>query len=236
MKKLTGVFLFSTMFFSIHSYASMNIYPMETGITQNGVSELQVYSKSTDVQFIKVTEKKIINTGTKDEKEVDVDMASGDGLTITPQKLALTAGGTRIVRLIALKPPAQETTWRVYFEGVTEGKFNNIENAGKKEAASVGMNIVWGVLVHVAPQHVSVDLKYNTDDNSISNDGTIRTEISEIGECSTDTNCSWKKYRVNVYPGTRIKTDSFHFKPGGVYKVKFYNWISQKNEETTLHS
>ncbi|WP_172912806.1 fimbrial protein [Pantoea stewartii] len=232
MNKSVGLIL---MLLSINCYASMNIYPMEAQVTQNGVSELQVSSKSTDVQFIKVIEKKIINTGTKDEKEVSVDMASGDGLTITPQKLALTAGGTRIVRLISLKPPVQETTWRVYFEGVTENKFNNIKVTGK-EAASVGINIVWGVLVHVAPEHVSVDLKYNTDDNSISNNGTIRTEINEIAECSKDSECLWTKYRVNIYPGTRIKNKSFHFKPGGVYKVKFYNWISGKNEEVTLHA
>ncbi|WON76147.1 fimbrial protein [Serratia sp. UGAL515B_01] len=171
--------------------------------------------------------------GTKKESEGEVNMADEGSLVVTPQKLAVAAGATRIVRLVTMKAPAKETTWRVYFEGVSEKEYKG-QTQGKENSTEVGVSIVWGVLAHVAPETIIPRLKFNPDTGEIVNDGTIRMPLNEIGICEGSKRCVWKKEKATVYPDTSIRLKSVRFESGKTYRAKYFNWVSNKNEELTL--
>lgn len=116
--------LFLAGFFSCGQVcAGVSVYPIEVSINSGGNSKIEVMSQAKDVSFVRITAKKIVNPGTPEEKEIPVNITGDDSLIVTPQKLAITPGGVRIVRLVTLTPPEKETTWRVYFEEASENNF-----------------------------------------------------------------------------------------------------------------
>ncbi|MGX8942514.1 hypothetical protein ACWWJF_22320 [Symbiopectobacterium sp. Eva_TO] len=96
------------LYYCASANAEVDIYPIEVGIGNKGASQIQVFSRSDKVSFVRVTEK-IINPGTPLEKEISANMTSDGALVITPQKLAVSPGGQRLVRLVAVNLPEKET-------------------------------------------------------------------------------------------------------------------------------
>ncbi|MDX7626713.1 fimbrial protein, partial [Enterobacter bugandensis] len=103
----------------------MSVYPMEESVDTKGISQIKLIFKSDEVQFVKITLKKIMNPGTSSEKEVTADESNADEVAVVPAKIALAAGTERVVRIVSLLPPKKETTWRAYFESVDEREFND---------------------------------------------------------------------------------------------------------------
>lgn len=140
-----------------------------------------------------------------------------------------------MARLVVLTPPEKETTWRVYFEEVPENSFNATdEHTGNKKTADVGVNIIWGALVHVAPLNPAASLKIDGKTGMLVNEGTVRIPLTEVGECTADSTCVWKKEGATLYPDTRVRLRTFSFRPGHLYRARFKNWINDKNEEMSL--
>lgn len=216
--------------------AGITVYPIETSVGDKGVSQIQVMSRGDQVAFVKVTEKKIINAGTPEEKETEADMTGKGALIITPQKIAVSPGGERTVRLVVVDPPEKETTWRVYFEEVSGRDFNDISEVpdSKKTSAEVGVNFVWGALVHVAPQHPVISLKIDGRTGKLINDGTLRIPLTETGMCFSSGECRWHKEEATLYPDTRVKVKSLNLQVGTEYRARFKNWLSGKSEEILL--
>lgn len=223
-------------FFFQTTYAAMYVYPMETTVGENGTSQIRVISQNDEVEFVKIKLKKIINPGTKKEHEADADMTDASQIIVTPQKIALAAGGERVVRIVSMTPPEKETTWRVYFEGVSETAFNNNPDDKKnaEKAAQVGVNIIWGALIHVKPRRTEVSLKYIPSTGSLFNDGTIRIPVTDIGLCNPSGKCSWKKKTLTVYPESIIPASGIRFSAGSTYKIKYFNWTNNRTEEIEL--
>lgn len=216
--------------------AAMYVYPMETSVGENGASQLRVISQDNEVQFVKIKLKKILSPGTNKENEIDSDMSDAAQLIVTPQKIALAAGGERIVRIVAINSPQKETTWRVYFEGVNEAAYNftpgqDVNTAGD---AQVGVSIIWGVLVHVAPQKAVAGVEYNSTSGKVANTGTIRIQVKEIGTCRSASDCTWEKKDLTLYPDSELAIPGVTFKPGNLYKIKYFNWIKNTEEVMEL--
>ena len=216
--------------------ASMTIYPMETAVGETGSTQIRVMSQDDKVQFIRITVKKIIEPGTKNEKEISAGVADQSALVVTPQKLALTSGGERIVRLVSLFPPAKEATWRIYFESVPEEAFDGQSTSAPaaRSSADVGVSVVWGALVHVAPANAWVDLKYNPVSKIIVNEGTVRVPIKEVAVCTSGNNCTWKKIKATIYPGTQVHLPGVLFSAGKIYRIKYFDWVKNTNLEIEL--
>lgn len=217
-------------------HAAMYVYPMETTVSETGASQIRVISQDNDVQFIKIKLKQIINPATDNEREIDSDMSDASQLIVTPQKIALSAGGERLVRLVSLNPPQKETTWRVYFEGVNEDVYNlsNQKNRNIIGEANVGVNIIWGALVHVAPQKVNASLVYNFSTGKVINNGTIRIPVKEVGVCNSFSECKWEKKELTFYPGSALPIDGIKIFPSMTYKIKYFNWIKNTTEVMEL--
>lgn len=180
------------MFFYYHnSWAAMYVYPMEVSVGKTGSSQIRLVSQDDSVQFIKVSLKQVHEPGTNQEDETAIDDTDSTVLTITPQKIALSSGSERIVRLVSIIPQYKETTWRAYFESVNEDNYLNQEFKSQdgNDAANIGVNVIWGALIHVAPEHIVPSLKINEKNGLIVNDGTIRIPVRELGVCGTDGKC-----------------------------------------------
>ncbi len=110
VNKSTALYLaaLSMSFFAEMTQANMSVYPMELNVDSSGTAQIRVASKSDDIQFIRVRQKKILNPGTPQEKEVEMAAWKDGGVVVTPEKFALAAGALRIVRLVSLTPPEKE--------------------------------------------------------------------------------------------------------------------------------
>jgi P pilus assembly chaperone PapD len=229
---LIGVFLGAIL--SASALANMSIYPMSVELGETGATQIRVMSQSDAVQFVKVTEKQIINPGTPQEKEVSVAGFAKNSLVITPQKLAISAGSQRLVRLVAVELPEKETTWRVYFEGVPELEDGTAASEPQTTSTKVGISLVWGALVHVAPKNVVASLRLDAQRGLVINDGTLRMPLREVGVCDLAGACQWKKETATIYPGTELKVPSLIAQPGKKYKARFYHWLKKAVEEIDL--
>lgn len=215
---------------------AMFVYPMEVSVGLSGASQIKVISQDNEVQFIKVRLAQIIQPGTAQESEKTTDASNAAGLIITPQKIALSQASERVVRLVSVIPPDKETTWRAYFESVNEDNFISQQDNLKtsKATASIGVNVVWGALIHVGPKNVHVSLKFIEGSGKISNNGTIRIPIKEVGFCEKQGQCQWKKISANLYPDTEISLEGITFPRDKEVRVRYVNWITKKNEEVSL--
>lgn len=225
-----------TSFLCHTAHAAMYVYPMETTVGESGTAQIRVISQNDEVEFVRIKLKKITNPGTKNEREVEADMSDAGQIIVTPQKIALAAGGERVVRIVSMTPPEKETTWRVYFEGVSETVFNaySDEKSQAGKAAQVGVNIIWGALVHVAPRKARASLRYIPSTGNILNDGTLRIPVTEVGVCSPGGECRWEKKALTVYPESEVPVPGMRFSPGNAYKIKYFDWTRNRTEETDL--
>ncbi|HAV2207865.1 hypothetical protein [Enterobacter cloacae] len=225
----------SLTFLSEMSVANMSVYPMELNVDSSGTAQITVASKSDDIQFIRVKQKKILNPGTPQEKEIDVPAWQEGGIIVTPEKFALAAGAMRVVRLVSLAPPSKESTWRVYFEGVKQP--DDIISTPEKRGADVaklGVNIIWGALVHLAPNKEEVSLQLNLRHGTLKNTGTLRVPLKEIGICDEKDNCRWLKEEATIYPDTERKLQSLSNARSFKYKFRYFNWLQKTTDEAEL--
>lgn len=218
--------------------AAMSVYPMEVSVDTKGTSQIKLISKSDDVQFVKITLKKIMNPGTSSEKEVIADKSNADEVAVVPAKIALAAGTERVVRIISLLPPKKETTWRAYFESVDEREFNDdgeLNNSVKK-SAKVGVNIIWGALIHVLPINNVPALSYKISTGEILNSGNVRMSIKEIGVCKVNGQCAWSKVIKTIYPDMINSLSGVTFHPGRDYRARYMDETQNRIREVTINA
>ncbi|ORM60452.1 hypothetical protein HA45_21855 [Pantoea rodasii] len=226
---------FSVLFFTPPASAGISVYPMTVGVGEDGNATVNVLSGDTDTDFVRVSVSKVINPGTPKEEETKINDFTENDLAVTPMKMAIPPGMTRVVRLVSIIPPARETTWRVYFESVTADAFNNVPaTAARSKTAQVGISIVWGALVHVAPEHVVARANYKAGTGELINTGTIRLPLSQVETCDVSNQCEQKKVTATVYPGMHFTVKNMHFRPENHYRIKYKNWITGKEEEVSL--
>lgn len=230
---VTAIFCF---FMTADAVAAMYAYPMEASLDDKGARQLTLLSKDDDVQFVKVTLKRIENPGTPQEREVVSDIGGDTGIAVVPSKIALAAGSERIIRIVSMLPPEKETTWRIYFESVDKNTFTSGvtgKSSNKDISTRVGVNIIWGVLLHVPPQNAMASMKYRLGSSEIVNDGTVRLPLKEIGTCDKQGKCIWQSKVKTIYPDMHILLKNFTFRPGEQYKFKYIDVTTGNMKEIT---
>ncbi|HGE6932757.1 TPA: fimbrial protein [Enterobacter cloacae] len=218
--------------------AAMSVYPMEVSVDTKGTSQIKLISKSDEVQFVKITLKKIMNPGTSSEKEVIADESNADEVAVVPAKIALAAGTERVVRIVSLLPPKKETTWRAYFESVDEREFNDdsVLNSSVKKSATVGVNIIWGALIHVLPITNVPALSYKIRTGEILNSGNVRMPIKEIGVCKVNGQCVWSKVIKTIYPDMINSISGVTFHPGRDYRARYMDETQNRIREVKINA
>ncbi|MBB6114129.1 hypothetical protein F4826_001007 [Rahnella inusitata] len=236
MKTIICLLILSSPFYINPCFANMSVYPMIVDIDANGSTIVQVSSKSDEPQFVKVDAKIIRNAGTKEEKEESLKQWESKGIIVTPPKFALASGVKRVIRLISIEAPEKETVWRVYFEGVAAPEDLQAPSPKNDFKPKVGVNLIWGVLVHVAPQKPVVSLKIDKASGDVVNTGTQRVPVKEIGVCDTQGSCKWFPENLTVYPDTTRKIKRINLNNSDTYKIRYFDWIDKSNKELALPS
>lgn len=225
--------LYSTLFSGIAS-AAFSVYPISVTTNQQGGAQIKIISASKEMDFIKVAVKAIENPGTKEEKERE--LIAGESLVVTPAKFGLSAGTTRIVRLVNMAPPESEQAYRVYFEPVSN--LDDAPNDAKK--TQIGVNITWGALVIVPPVKPVEDISYIPVNRQFVNNGNVHITLSQVGVCkpsSDSNNCKWTQDARTVYPGQKLllkDAETQSISPGSTVKIKYISSITQTMLERQL--
>lgn len=219
------------LLYSFNCYAGIDVYPMEIGLKSDNQATVQIHASGDNTEFIKVQVKKIVNPGTAKESLQDYNPAVDSELIVSPQKLAIAPGTTRLVRLLTMNKPKQETTWRIYMRGVSPQK---MELGETKQQAELNVSLIYGVLVHVAPEKTVVSLSYNPATGVMTNSGTVRIPIKQFGVCDTAGKCKWLTEKVTIYPGMTRKLEIGNSKITSDYRIKYLDWQNHSVKETTL--
>jgi hypothetical protein len=180
---------------------------MSIGGDGKAASQIRVFSKSPETQYVKVSVKKVLAPATEQEREEVVTNWEGEGIVVSPQKFALAAGGSRAVRLVNLSVPESEVLYRVYFEPTSAPQEVQEETPAKAATGDVSVALVWGVLVHALPKVAQPALVLPAPGTNLHNTGNVRIGVREVAHCQADVAqeaCQWQTVNRNVYPGQRL--------------------------------
>lgn len=191
--------------------ANFMVYPISKDIKEGGSELVRIYSKSKDVQYIKVYTKKVMNPGTQKEYEVDTPNWKG-GVVTTPSRVILPGGSSKSVRLTQLKAPDTEEVYRVYFESV-KPEIQGIVTENKSLKTDLSVNIIYAALIRVLPKDTKRNVSISLSSKNkilVNNMGNVRIGIKDVFFCKTSViskDCIKKTFNKNVYPGSFFDTE-----------------------------
>ncbi len=227
MKRISYLWTALLVCASSTSYANMSVYPMAVDINSEGEGSVRVISRTDEVQYIKSTTLIVSGRNTPQEKETEISVGDPNAIVVMPPKFALPAGATKMVRLVAMEPVQEETTYRVKFEAVPQLENPLGANANSGVKSQVTLNLIWGVLVSVPPAqpHLSMQLQ---PDGQIKNNGNQRFKILKTGLCKknqAEKECVWQEVDKNIYPGSGYTPNNILNYDRVV--VQYWNWIDK---------
>ncbi|WP_282295949.1 pilus assembly protein [Stenotrophomonas sp. PS02289] len=217
LRCLTALFLL----IPLSAHANLDVHPMRVHVEAGKGAGVRVHSQSTRPQYIRATVKRVLHPGTPHEQEVDEAAGEAAAIAVTPTRFALAAGGSRLVRVIALDPVAQETALRVYFEAVPAPDELDATAPPGTASATIGVSLVWGVLVNVLPPQGRAALQ--VQGNTLRNRGSLRLGVLRVDHCLAS-GCQTHPVERSVYPGDEV---ALPFQPGADARVNVYYRLSR---------
>lgn len=201
--------------------ANLDVHPMRVHVEAGHGAGVRVHSQSARPQYIRATIKRVLHPGTEREQEVDEVTGDAAAIVVTPTRFALAAGGSRLVRVIALDPVAQETALRVYFEAVAPPEEHDAVAPPGTASATIGVSLSWGVLVNVLPPQGRAALQVHG--RSLRNLGSLRLGVVRVEHCVA-ARCQAHPVARSVYPGDEV---SLPFQPAPGARVNVYYRLSR---------
>ena len=205
----------------LQAHANLDVHPMRVHVEAGKAAGVRVHSQSALPQYIRVKLKRVLHPGTAHEQEVDEATGEAAAVAVMPSRFALAAGGSRLVRVIALDPVAQKTALRVYFEAVPPVAEDDADAAPGVASATVGVSLVWGVLVNVLPAQGRAALQLQGD--VLRNQGSLRLGVLRVEQCVAG-DCQVHPVERSVYPGDRVPLP---FQPRADARVNVYYRLSR---------
>lgn len=179
--------------------------------------------------------KQVLGPATKQENEVAESISSVESIIVSPSKFVLAAGQTHNIRLVTMNLPATEKVYRLYVESLP-AKDGEAKVDTEKLKTEVGIDLVWGVVVHVPPSNPVIRLTLDSATHQIINDGNFHLKISRVGYCTNSDNddtCRWFKTNKNLYPSQKLALPENH--QSGKIKVDYYNEYKHSSAEAVLN-
>lgn len=214
---LTALFLL----LPLSARANLDVHPMRVHVEADRAAGVRVHSQSTRPQYIRATVKRVLHPGTAQEREIDEAAGESAAIAVTPTRFALAAGGSRLVRVIALDPVAEETALRVYFEAVPPPEERDATAPPGAASATIGVSLVWGVLVNVLPPQGRVALQ--VEGSTLRNQGSLRLGVLRVEHCVA-AHCQAHRVERSVYPGDAVPLP---FEPAADARVNVYYRLSR---------
>ncbi|MCS2154525.1 fimbria/pilus periplasmic chaperone [Scandinavium goeteborgense] len=218
---LKSATLSALLLFSLSSLANVTVFPMRVMLNQQGSGVVQVISKSTDTRYMVADVRLVEHPATPQEHEVKVKMGSIDSLVVTPARFALPAGAIQTLRIVNIKPLQQEVSYRVWLNSVPGSTPDVTVPAGNDDVkTAVGIEMSWGVVVNVPPEHPQVKLKIDASTQTVSNTGNIHTVINRIGRCSDSRHCQWTTINKSLYANEKLDVSAAHIQGASLQNIK----------------
>ncbi|QKN81603.1 fimbria/pilus periplasmic chaperone [Scandinavium goeteborgense] len=217
---LSGLLLLSLMSLA-PAYANVTVFPMRVMLTPQGNGVVHVISKSTETRFMAVDVRRVEHPATAQEHEVKVKMGSADSLVVTPARFALPAGATQSLRFVSLKPLQKEVSYRVWINAVPGSTPDVTVPAGNDDVSTaVGIEMSWGVVVNVPPEHPQVKLVIDTAAQRVANQGNIHAVIARVGDCTDSSHCRWTDINKSVYADETLDISAAHIQGKSLQNIK----------------
>ncbi|TBL88905.1 hypothetical protein EYY88_04495 [Hafnia alvei] len=220
---------------SAPGWSNIDVSPMSARVTPQGVTLITVISKDEGARFIQTSVKQVLSPATKQENEVAESISSVESIIVSPSKFILAAGQTHNIRLVTMNLPATEKVYRLYIESLPT-KDGEAKVDIDKLKTEVGIDLVWGVVVHVPPSNPVIRLTLDSATHQIINDGNFHLKISRVGYCTdsdNDDTCRWFKTNKNLYPSQKLALPENH--QSGKIKVDYYNEYKHSSAEAMLN-
>lgn len=216
-------------------WSNIEVSPMNAIVPPQGVTLVTVTSKAEGVRFIQTSVKQVLSPATKQENEVAENMSNIENIFVSPSKFVLAAGQSHNIRLVTMNLPATEKVYRLYIESLP-AKDGEAKVDTDKLKTEVGIDLVWGVVVHVPPSNLVIRLTFDSATHQIINDGNFHLKISRVGYCTDSNNddtCRWFKTNKNLYPSQKLALPENH--QSGKIKVDYYNEYKNSSAEAVLN-
>ena len=172
-------------------YASaIAVYPLELDLSpQTRYQDIQVHNMGNDTAYVKIDVARIQNPGQASQSLVHLqDNPYQVGLIVTPSKLVIPVGQTRIVRVLYVgQPPTSDVLYRVEVSPVT-GQLVAMYSGNKQLSAGVQLIIAYGVMVYARPAQLqpNVIAERNGMALTLRNTGNTSVFITSCKQCAPD--------------------------------------------------
>ena len=186
-----------------------------------GRKDVEISNHGEEPLYVEVEPHEVLAPGTDQEERARILDPREAGLLVTPNKLIVPPGATKVIRLVKMGISSKERVYRIAAKPVTGGV----------EATSSGLKIMVGyeILAIVYPSQPDAKLKIERDGRKlfVQNNGNTNVLLRQGFQCETsDTpqeECTPLPSR-RVYPGNSWELDLPHDLP-----VKYYQSVGTRN-------
>ena len=157
--------------------------------------DVEIYNPTDAPMYIQIEPKEVIAAGTEKEERKLIQDPREAGLLVTPNKLVIPPGGTKVVRMVKLGATDKERVYRIGAKPIVEGI----------ESETSGLKILVGyeVLAIVYPSEAEPNLDVQRDGKKlvVKNAGNANVLLREGYQCASP---KQDKDECTPLPGKRL--------------------------------
>ncbi|NKB99883.1 MAG: hypothetical protein GKR90_15485 [Pseudomonadales bacterium] len=196
--KLMRTFLFYVLaMVALPTWASMElsnvIFHFEPGEASR--EDVEIFNPGDTPMYVQIEPKRVLSPGAETEDRAPITDPREAGLLVTPNKLVIPPGGTKVVRMVKLGSSAEERVYRIGAKPVVDGI----------ESESSGLKILIGyeILAIVYPDNPKSDLQVERAGERMlfRNTGNANVLLREGYQCETP---DLEKEECEQLPGKRL--------------------------------
>lgn len=182
---------------SVSAFASMElnnvIFHFEPG--EPSREDVEIFNPTDAPMYIQIEPKEVLAAGSDDEERKPIQDPREAGLLVTPNKLVIPPGGTKVVRMVKLGASDKERVYRIGAKPIVEGI----------ESETSGLKILVGyeILAIVYPSEAEPNLDVQRDGKKlvVKNAGNANVLLREGYQCSSP---KLDKEQCTALPGKRL--------------------------------
>ena len=184
--------------------------------------DVEISNPGEETLYVEVEPHQMLAPGTEQEDRALITDPRAAGLLVTPNKLILPPGATKVIRLVKMGGGSQERVYRIAAKPVT---------GGLADPAQSGLKIMVGyeILAIVYPDQPQPELTVQREGQvlKVSNVGNTNVLMREGYQCATPQTVSEECTALpskRMYPGNQWELQLPHDLP-----VKYYQSVGTRN-------
>jgi P pilus assembly chaperone PapD len=206
---LRAMILFACILLGQNVFASaIAVEPLEVDLNPvNRYQDIQVHNIGSDTAYVQVSVARIDQPGLPTQTLVQLnDNPYQVGLIVTPSKVVIPVGQTRIVRVLYVgEPPTSDIVYHLKIAPVS-GQLIALYSGTNKLNAGVQLIVAYGVSVYARPLKLNPQVVAQRDgkDLTLSNTGNTSVLITLCKQCSGTTCQAVPDLLQRLFPGNIV--------------------------------